>query len=327
MKYTSMTILFSCFALTACNEATIQSESTNSHRHTTSVSLKTSVDNCSTRNDVPNCHFDNGIYILKLGATVTDEQQQRVVTQITDFIDNSHDDVRVLLNNKRLVIGLIEDEPDPSNLSSIDDFILALADSRNEVNGMAKVIDGIELVYTHLEDKDSNNNTIYIDESTKLAAYQKLIQLFDYYVDENNNSSAGAALKIAYNEFLQILDSQSKQGISEYLIYNQCNYGNGQLPKNTCSIDPDDDPYGTGNRDPIHILDSNLNMGAIIGMTHDYMKDPTKNSVGELEGANGTDFENSGSIGTGNAESINWSNPAFKPLADYINTWFLANTN
>ncbi|MGF1756060.1 hypothetical protein L4C33_21030 [Vibrio makurazakiensis] len=317
MKY--LATLLSCFSLAACNEASIKDQSI------AIPEIRTSIDNCYTNVDVPNCHFENGIYLLKLGTTVTDEQLQRAKIQISDFIARSHDEVKALFSRKRIVIGLVEDGPDPSNASSVDEFILALADSMNEKNGATKVIDGIELVYTHLEDDDGNRNTIYIDETKKLAAYQKLIQLFDYYVDENGNSAPGAALQSAYSKFLQILEEQSKQGYPEYLTYNQCNYGNGQLPVNTCDIDADDDPDGSGKRDSIHQLDSNLNMGAIIGMTHDYMKDSSKNSVGELESSNKTDFENSGLIGTGSADAVNWSNPAFKPLADYINRWFFNN--
>lgn len=299
-------------ALTGCDEEAKKPSSTN-------VAIRTSVDNCSARSDVPNCHFENGIYILKIGSSVTDAQQQRVKAQISDFINRSHQDVQTLLSNKRIVIGLTETEPDASNPSPSDDFILALADSVNQAKGMPKVLDGIELVYTKIKSSGSAE----IDETLKLAAYQKLIQLFDYYVDENNNSAAGAELASAYNQFLQILETQANQGYSEHLTYNQCNYGNGQLPVDTCPRDPDDDPDGSGNRDPIHTLAANLNMGALMGMTHDYIKDPSKNSVGELEGSKGSAFSNSGTIGTGAADSISWSNPAFKPLANYINKWFL----
>lgn len=305
--------------LTACDEGELTTE----YNRIVDVNIKTSIENCSSKVDVANCHFENAIYILKLDAAVSDEQQQRVKVQVSDFISGSHNEVRRLFANKRLVIGLVEGEPDPSNLSANDEFILALADSMNQANGMAKVLDGIELVYTNLADDDGKGNVIYIDETKKLAAYQKLIQLFDYYVDENNNSRAGAELEAAYNQFLLILDRQSTQGYAEHLVHDPCNYGNGQLPLNSCTVDPDDDPDGSGTRDPIHVLESNLNMGAIIGMSHDYMKDSSKNTTGELEGSNGTRFKNSGVIGDGNPDSIDWSNPAFKPLADYINKWFL----
>ena len=309
--------------LTGCDESFNQDELKTQYNRLLGMNIKTSIEHCSTKDDVPNCHFENGIYVLKIGSSVTDEQQQRVKVQVTDFISGSHPEVRRLFANKRIVIGLVEKEPDPSTLSPQDEFILALADSVNQANGLPKVLDGIELVYTNLEDDDGNGNKIYIDETKKLAGYQKLVQLFDYYVDQNQNSAPGSELEAAYKEFLQILDDQSNQGYPEYLTYDQCNYGNGQLPANTCTVDPDDDPDGTGTRDPIHTLNANLNMGAIIGMTHDYMKDPTKNTTGELEGSNGSSFNNSGVIGTGSADAIDWSNPAFKPLADYINKWLL----
>jgi len=169
--------------LTGCDESFNQNELKTQYNRLLGMNIKTSIDHCSTKDDVPNCHFENGIYILKIGSSVTDEQQQRVKVQVTDFISGSHSEVRRLFANKRIVIGLVEKEPDPSTLSPQDEFILALADSVNQANGLPKVLDGIELVYTNLEDDDGNGNKIYIDETKKLAGYQKLVQLFDYYVD------------------------------------------------------------------------------------------------------------------------------------------------
>lgn len=281
----------------------------------TKVNVYTSVDNCSTAVDVPNCQFENGIYVLKVDAAVSDAQQERAKVQVEDFIARLHDDTRKLYSQKRVVIGLLEDEPDPSSGSAADAFVLKLADSMNEQNGTPKVLDAIELVYTDLSGKD---------ETIGLTTYQKLIQLFDYYIDGNNNTAAGAELLASYTAFKAALSVVQASGVyPEYLVHDSCNYGNGQLNAGACTPEPDDDPDGTGKRDPIHILSADLNPGAMMGLTYEYMRDPSKAEIGEVEGSSGTVFSNTGTIGEGSPDAINWSNPAFKPLADYIRKWLL----
>jgi len=316
MKIKSVLLSFIVIALIGC-------ESENSSGSTpvlTNVNVYTSVDNCSVAVDVPNCHFDNGIYVLKIDSAVTAAQQERVRVQIVDFMKKASDDVRKLFNQKRVIIGLLEDDPGPSSDSVADAFVLKLADSMNEKNSTPKVLDAIELVYTNLDEKD---------ETLKLTTYQKLIQLFDYYVDGNNNSSAGTELQAAFDAFKLLLSTQASVAPSEYLIHNPCNYGNGQLVGHPCLTDPnydsDGDPDGKGNRDTTHILSADLNPGAMMGITYEYMRDPSKVEIGEVKGSNGTAFSNTGTIGTGNSDAIDWSNPAFKPLADYVNKWFLVN--
>ncbi|WCE31426.1 histidine ammonia-lyase [Vibrio sp. SCSIO 43137] len=302
-KY-GLTILAASILL-GCNEG----------NSTTKVNVYTSVDNCSSAADVPHCHFENGVYVLKIDSSVSDAQVERVKVQINDFLSNASNDVRNLYNQKRIIIGLLEDEPDPSSGSAADAFVLKLADSMNEKSGTPKVLDAIELVYTNLSGKD---------ETTGLTSYQKMIQLFDYYIDNNNNSAAGAELQTSYAAFKTLLVVQASGGYPEYLVHDSCNYGNGQLVPNTCSIDVDEDPDGSGKRDPIHTLSVDLNPGAMLGLTYEYMKDPSKAEIGEVKGSNNTPFSNTGTIGQGNPDALNWSNPAFKPLANYISKWLLS---
>lgn len=314
MKMKSVLLSFMIVALTGCdNDSSNRSTPTPT---LTDVKVYTSVNNCAEAVDVPNCHFDNGVYVLKIDSAVTTAQQERVRVQVVDFMKKSSDDVRKLFSQKRVIIGLLEDEPDPSSSSVADAFVLKLADSMNQRNSTPKVLDAIELVYTNLGGKD---------ETLKLTTYQKLVQLFDYYIDGNTNNSAGSELQAAFEAFKTLLTIQASGGHSEYLVHDSCNYGNGQLNVKTCTIDPDEDPDGTGKRDPIHSLSADLNPGAMMGVTYEYIRDSSKGEVGELKGSNGTVFKNSGVIGSGKPNAIDWSNPAFKPLADYVNKWFLVN--
>lgn len=280
----------------------------------TKVNVYTSVDNCSIDIDVPNCQLENGVYVLKIDATVSSAQQERVRVQVEDFISRLHDDVKKRFSQKRVVIGVLEDEPDPSSGSSADAFVLKLADSMNEKGGTPKVLDAIELVYTNLSGKD---------ETTGSTTYQKLIQIFDYYIDGNSNTAPGSELLASYTAFKSILIVQAAGGYPEHLIHDSCNYGNGQLIANTCAFNVDDDPDGTGKRDPIHTLSSDLNPGAMMGIAYEYIRDPSKAEIGEVKGSNGTVFSNTGTIGEGAANAIDWSNPAFKPLSDYIRKWLM----
>ncbi|WCE29684.1 histidine ammonia-lyase [Vibrio sp. SCSIO 43137] len=307
-------LLFSAAVVVAGSLAGCGEESNSGSSAPTKVDVYTSIDNCSTAVDVPNCQFENGIYVLKIDTAVSDAQQARTKVQVEDFISRLHDDVRKRYSQKRVVIGLLEDEPDPSSGSTADAFVLKLADSMNENSGTPKVLDAVELVYTNLGGKD---------ETTSLTTYQKLIQLFDYYIDGNNNTIVGAELLASYNAFKALLIIQASGGYPEYLVHDSCNYGNGQLNANTCTTDPDDDPDGKGKRDQIHTLSADLNPGAMIGLTYEYMRDPSKAELGEVKGSSGTVFSNTGTIGQGSPDAINWSNPAFKPLADYINKWLL----
>lgn len=132
--------------------------------------------------------------------------------------------------------------------------------------------------------------------------------------------------EVAYQQFRSELAEQAMTSQGEYLVHNPCNYGNGQLLANTCIIDSESDPDGTGSRDPIHILKSDLNPGALLGLTYQYMQDPNNVEVGEVSGSSGTPLSNVGAIGEGSVRDLSWSNPAFKPLADYLNRWFFVNT-
>ena len=287
------------------------------------VNVYTSIANCSEADDVANCDFQQGIYVLKMDPSVSDAQQTRAKNQVDDFISGLHDDVKTLFSKKRVVIGLTLSEPDPESPSEADQFVLALANSMNEAEGMPKVLDAIELIYTAIEE-DSGP----ADETLKLAAYQKLIQLFDYYIDAD--STPGDELQAAFDQFNALLATQKADAESqskEYLRHNPCNYGNGQLAAGTCPISEEDED-GTGNKDPIHILSADLNPGAMMGVSYEYMLDPSKAEIGEMEGSQGTEFTNTQeAIASGSADALNWTNPAFKPLADYIEKWLRVNAS
>lgn len=314
---TSLMACLIAVGLTGCNSSNDTSTPPTTPETSVKVNVYTSIANCSKADDVANCDFQQGIYVLKIDPSVSDVQQTRAKDQVDDFISGLHDDVKTLFSKKRVVIGLTLSEPDPESPSDADQFVLALANSMNEAEGIPKVLDAIELIYTAI-DEDSGP----VDETLKLATYQKLIQLFDYYIDAN--STPGDELQAAYNQFNALLATQKADAESqskEYLRHNPCNYGNGQLAAGTCPISEEDED-GTGNKDPIHTLDADLNPGAMMGVTYEYMLDPSKAEIGEMEGSQGTAFTNTKeTIASGNADALNWTNPAFKPLADYIEKW------
>lgn len=263
------------------------------------VNVYTARPNC-THDDIHNCAFEAGIYVLALNNTSND-QLSRVEAQVKGFLGNVTDEVKELYKQKTLIIGIIEDTPKGEDSDTSDDMF-ALSAAFDVQDGGTNTIDGIELVYTDIGGADETTTTI---------TYQKLGQLFDYYIDGDNNQSAGSELKEAYEVFLNLSDSSS-------IRYNQCNYGNGYLMEGTC---PDDGEGTKGTIDPIH-LGKDLNPGALVGSLYEYIIDPTKNQVpGELEDG----FSNTGDIGKGTSANNDWSNPAFKPLLEYINKWLLVN--
>ncbi|WP_394135430.1 histidine ammonia-lyase [Aliivibrio fischeri] len=287
----------------------------------TKVNVYSSIDNCATAADVPNCHFENGVYILKMG-NVTDIQQQAVITQVNNFLTWAHDDVRKQFSQKRVIVGITETEPDGSGLH--DDFIMALADNLNNGNN----IDAIELVYSAL-----NDGGTVIDETTQETTYQKLMQMFDYYVDGNLNTQVGAELLASYEGFKFILNTMPTT-----IRFDECNYGNGQLStdpnqriKGTpsdCGTD-DGDPVPNGKLDPVHELPSNLNPGALLGTIYEYKVKPSnQKSAGEITTTSGT-FTAAGDVASDDVNSVgypnNWANGAFTPLNDYLETYFFVN--
>lgn len=275
----------------------------------TEVNTYTSIENCIS-SQISNCNFQKGIYVLKLHDNVEDEHVERVVTQVRDLLTRASDDVRKLFAQKRIILGVMESEPEDD--SEFNRLAIALAENANDG---ATVIDGIELVYTNIDG---------VDETTKATSYQKLIQLFDYYIDQNNTPAA-TDLILAYQEFLEaIAKGGNEAGDNEYLAYDKCNYGNGQLEAGTCAIDEEEDPDGTGTRDMIHTIEADLNPGALFGTVYEYMLNPDINTpAGELSGSKGNSFQDEGAIGTSaDHQQLNWSNPAFKPLAEYLEKWF-----
>lgn len=319
-----------CAGIVGCNSS--NDSSITPTPTSTTVNVYTSIDNCSTAADVPNCAFEKGIYVLKIGDGVSDDQHKRVENQVKDFLALAHRGVRERFNLKTVVIGVTENEPDPDAATPADLFVLELAECMNDQDC---ALDGIELVYTKINEGDENNPSL-VDETTLLSTYQKLIQLFDYYIDGNDDTLVGQKLSQAYSDFKDVLAEQKSDADKagkEYLEHNPCNYGNGQLASKTCEGDDLDqdaidngEDGSTGQRDPIHTLQADLNPGAMMGVTYEYMRDPMKASIGEMEGSEGSDFiNNAQAIGSGDATALNWTNPAFKKLADYINTWFLTN--
>ena len=283
----------------------------------TKVNVYSSIDNCATVVDVPNCHFENGVYILKMG-NVSDVQQNAVITQVNNFLTWAHDDVRKQFSQKRVIIGITEKEPNGSG--SHDAFIEELADNLNNANNF----DAIELVYSALPDGGG-----IVDETTQETTYQKLMQVFDYYIDGNLNTKVGAELVASYEGFKIILNTMPTT-----IRFDECNYGNGQLstvPNQRINGTPSDcgtdngNPVPNGKLDSIHKLPSNLNPGALLGTIYEYKANPSAHkSAGEITTTSGS-FTATGNVATGTYTPINWTNAAFTPLNDYLETYFFIN--
>ncbi|MCG7498273.1 histidine ammonia-lyase [Vibrio sp. Of7-15] len=325
---TTLSVLI-CSALTACNGDTNSNtvpsaSSTSSAQAQTTVKVFDSISNCSTKADVPNCNFSNGIYVIKLGNTINDAQQQRVVNQANNMMQWAHQDVRDQFAAKRIVIGVIENEQ--SLNGPLGEFVLELN------NKKGTIIDGIELIYTN-QGKD---------ETQYPTTYQKLMQLYDYYIDQNTNSAPGSELNQAYDQFKLALTTMkpiAQANNQEYLTYDECNYGNQQLDNNRAlgtpnpctengsTINDDGDDISNGKPDSVHTLATNLNPGALLGTVYEYKVDSARNTpAGELRGSNGSSFSDTGALGSlTQNQMVSWENPAFKPLDSYLTKWFFAN--
>lgn len=298
----------------------------------TTVQVFDAVANCNSKADVPNCHFDKGVYVIKLSNNVTDEQQQRVIKRVGNMMQWAHQDVRDQFSAKRIVIGLIEDED--ALMGPTGEFVIELNDNKGTI------IDGIELVYTSIGGED---------ETLSPTTYQKMMQLYDYYVDGNGNTVTGTALDVAYGSFkdelLQSKTAADSMGIA-YLQYDECNYGNQELTNdralgtpNPCmedgsSTDDEGNDISNGKPDQIHSLAINLNPGALLGTVYEYQVEADKNTAaGELLGSDGSDFTDAGKLGSGVADGltdqsklfVSWANPAFLPFKQYLDTYFFAN--
>lgn len=314
-------------ALAGCNS----SSDSNTPPTTTTVKVFSEIDNCSTAADVPNCAFEKGIYVLKVGSTITDEQHQRVITQATNFSNWASEDVKQQLNQKTLVIGVIETEPSEENEDSTEvQFVVTLSQDK-------KIADGVELVYTNIEG---------VDETQRATTYQKLMQLFDYYVDDNKSHHLGQSLETAYSSFKQLLvdqDAAAQVINAEALRFDECPYGNGQLSliaseralgtDTPCATEDGEDPAPNGKVDDIHAISGvNMNPGALLGLMYEYKVNPAiSEGGGELIGSKDSKFKAIGQVGSGTLDGsandmfISWANPAFAPLNTYLETYFLAN--
>ena len=317
-----------CNGSSSSNSST--STSTSSAKPKSLVTVYSSVDNCSTAADVPNCSFEKGIYVLKANSIVTDVQHQRVISQVKNFTTWASEDVQKQLNKKSLIIGVMETEPDGS--TAADQFVIALSQAKD-------IVDGVELVYTDLSGQD---------ETKKPRTYQKLMQLFDYYVDDNQNNQLGSDLSNAYDAFRSALAHQD--GVAavagmESLHFNECNYGNGKLTTqrvlgtpNPCiedgkTTDDDGNDISNGKIDPIHGgTNLNLNPGSLLGLIYEYKVSPKlSEGASELVGSKGTNFKIAGEIGSGKLDSdpssvyVSWANPAFIPLSNYLEKYFFTN--
>ncbi|KXO13944.1 hypothetical protein AKG98_6 [Moritella sp. JT01] len=298
----------------------------------TTVKIFDAVANCKTKSDVPSCHFDNGVYVIKLSNKVTDEQQQRVIKRVTNMMQWAHQDVREQFAAKRIVLGLIEDED--ALQTATGEFVIEL----NENKGT--IIDGIELIYTNISGKD---------ETLSPTTYQKMMQLYDYYIDGNTNSAAGAALSVSYEAFktalVQTKATADREGIA-YLQYDECNYGNQQLTNNRAlgtpnpcmkdgsSTDDDGNDISKGKPDMVHSLAANLNPGALLGTVYEYQVEANLNTpAGELSASDSSAFVDEGNIGSNVAVGltdqsklfVSWANPAFLPFKQYLDTYFFVN--
>lgn len=325
-KVKACLLMATIIVLAGCNSSDSNNTATTTQVPQTTVKILDSVTNCKSKMDVPNCHFDNGIYVIKLSAKVTDDQQQRVIKRVTNMMQWAHQDVRDQFSAKRIVLGLIEDED--ALQSATGEFVIEL----NEHKGT--IIDGIELIYTAIEGED---------ETLSPTTYQKMMQLYDYYVDGDSNTATGTALNASYSSFkgvlLQAKVAAEGMGLA-YLEYDECNYGNGQLKANralgTPNLCPDDDgdKVPNGKLDEVHSLAINLNPGALLGTVYEYQVEANLNTAaGELLSSDGLDFTDEGNIGSAsdlgltdkNKLFVSWANPAFLPFKQYLDTYFFVN--
>ena len=266
--------------------------------------------------------------MLKVGSTITDEHHQRVITQATNYTNWASEAVKQQLNQKTLVIGIMESEPTEESPEA--EFVITLSQDK-------KIADGVELVYTNIEG---------VDETQRATTYQKLMQLFDYYVDDNQNHHLGQGLDAAYLGFKQLLVIQGSAANlidAEALRFDECPYGNGQLSliaseralgtDTPCATEDGEDPAPNGKVDDIHAISGvNMNPGALLGLMYEYKVNPAiSEGGGELIGSKGSTFKAIGQVGSGTLDSnpsdmfISWANPAFAPLNTYLETYFLAN--
>jgi hypothetical protein len=167
-----------------------------------------------------------------INAPISDDC--KIFAQVQDFLSNSTQEVKNLFGKKSLVIGITEND------SSEDmPYFESL-----KMSGYA-----IELIYTDNGEEDG------------LTTYQKLMQLWDYYVD---TPALDAELKAAYDPWIK----------GDCAIeYDPCAaYGN---KVNGCKVDEDPtdpdydpDPEG-GTRDIIHPAGMDLNSGAVLGILYE----------------------------------------------------------
>ncbi|MGF1767534.1 hypothetical protein L4D06_09110 [Enterovibrio makurazakiensis] len=282
---------------------------------TTSVSIYQSIDNCefNAAQDVNNCPFKHGVYVLNLDPLqITDSEHKAVLQRVTNMMTWASTDVQSAFNTKTLVLGIIpsQDDVDPpsgANPTDAGEFAVELA-----MNGKS-VVDGVELLFT----QDAG-----INETEGPTAYQKMMQLFDYYID--SQTVAGDELDISYLAFNIAVPYIAAQANAQPIVlphiskYDPCPYSNGQVAG--CNDDPD----------PIHeAAGVDMNPGAVAGTVYEYMVEGAKTSpLGEIEISDGSSFVNKGVIGTDTPTLIptqtlkSWENPAFIPMVDYLNKHF-----
>lgn len=321
IKVSALTLLAT---LAGCGSEETNNPTTPSTSNTVKTQIYTSIANCTSEADVPHCQFDKGVYVLQFGPNVSQAQLSRVKSQVEQFLTRAHADVRKQFNQRSIVIGVIADEP--TNGAQHEKLILKLAQN---IYTSSPVLNGIELVYTDISGTD---------ETLTTTAQQKMMQLFDYYVDGDSNTQVGAELTLAYSGFKHLINNKMGTGSLAlgYLKYDECNYGNGQLV-NGDVIDGTDlsackDDGGAqvnGKEDPIHTVSKNLNPGALLGAMYEYKANPASGKFpGELKDPN-PKFTGTGDLASGELTSVdypfNWANPAFTPLNDYLNKWFFVN--
>ncbi|MBD1557400.1 histidine ammonia-lyase [Vibrio sp. S9_S30] len=288
----------------------------------TAVQVYSEINHCQAAADIPNCDFEKGIYVLAIDPTVTKEQHQRAVKQAENFVRWANHDVHQSFNNKTIVIGILTTKP--THASHQHPFAIALASATQQIQAL-------EWLYTQSGK----------DETLQLTTYQKLMQVFDYYVDGNGHTLVGSELNDAYHDFkikLNIYQQTAAQQNFEALHLNECLYGNGQLNADRALGTPtpckkEGTIHSGGIVDTLHEkTHSNLNAGVLLGLLYEYKVDSTKNAGGgELIGSQGSPFINKGDIVSGLYPQdgpnmyLTWANPAFKPLNDYLDTYFFAN--
>ena len=211
----------------------------------------------------------SGITIVKKG-TVTTEDEARVLAQVKSFAQKASCESKKLFAAKKIIIGIVDHEEHSEVLGFF---------ANRKTNGY----DGLELIYTDPNGDGNGTGQTADNETFKTTTYEKLMQVFAYYVA---TSSITSELKAAYD------DIKKHTGIN----YDNCAAYANAVQSPPCPQDRDNASDGPGpdedwTRDEVHPAGIDLNPGAVLGKIYEYKIDPENWAPpGEFRGTLETDY-------------------------------------